>query len=58
LAGLISPQQLDPVRAYLTVRSNWFRIDAAAFRDGISARMSWLVEREQDGTLRVHGTLL
>lgn len=58
LVGLVSPDVLEPVRAYLAVHSTWYRIEAAAFRDGVTARMSWLVEREREGGLRVHSALL
>lgn len=46
LNGLVDPDVLAPIQPYLDVKSRWFRIEAAGYRDGISRRLSWLVERD------------
>ncbi|MCB1068850.1 MAG: general secretion pathway protein GspK [Kiritimatiellae bacterium] len=58
LEGLVPEGALTPIRPYLDIKSTWFQIDASGFVDGISSRMRWLVERDAEGTLRVHDAML
>jgi type II secretory pathway component PulK len=53
LEGLVPEETLRSVGPYFDVRSSWFSIHIAAYRDGISARSRWLVHRDPQGEVAV-----